>query len=297
MKNRRSGCGSGGFTLIELLVVIAIIAILAAMLLPALAKAKQKAQAMQCLANERQLALGWVMYAGDHQDYLVPNRGLDDVDPNLNQFDPRTDAGLQPGGQYSDWCPGNMQVAGCAARYPLWIQAGLLYPYINSLTVYHCPADRSKVPRTAPVTARLSAQRTYSLNCWVGSYNQQNYLPVNWSPPGVDTSQYIVFIKQSTMIRPGPSKTWVFIEESPIGIDDGYFAVDPTQATTWYNIPACLHGNASEISFADGHADARQWTDNNMIHGIGANASGNNLPASSGSGDLPWFISMTTVHK
>ena len=191
MKNRRSRCGSGGFTLIELLVVIAIIAILAAMLLPALAKAKQKAQAMQCLANERQLALAWIMYAGDHHDYLVPNRGLDDVDPNLNQFDPRTDPGLQPGGQYSDWCPGNMQVAGCAARYPLWIQAGLLYPYINSRTVYHCPADRSLVPRTAPLVARLSAQRTYSLNCWVGSYNQQTYAPVNWSPSGVNTSAYM----------------------------------------------------------------------------------------------------------
>ncbi|HXR49306.1 MAG TPA: prepilin-type N-terminal cleavage/methylation domain-containing protein [Candidatus Limnocylindrales bacterium] len=297
MKNRRSQCGSGGFTLIELLVVIAIIAILAAMLLPALAKAKQKAQAMQCLANERQLALAWIMYAGDHHDYLVPNRGLDDVDPNLNQFDPRTDPGLQPGGQYSDWCPGNMQVAGCAARYPLWIQAGLLYPYINSRTVYHCPADRSLVPRTAPLTARLSAQRTYSMNCWVGSYNQQTYGPVYWSPSGGNTTAYTVYIKQSTMVRPGPSKTWVLIEESPIGIDDGYFAVDPTQTTKWFNVPACLHGNASEISYADGHADARQWTDNNMIHGIGADANGNGVTASPGSGDLPWFISISTIHK
>ena len=298
IKKRRPGCGSGGFTLIELLVVIAIIAILAAMLLPALAKAKQKAQAMQCLSNERQLALAWIMYAGDNHDYLVPNRGLDDVDPNLNQFDPRTDPGLQPGGQYSDWCPGNMQVPGCAARYPLWIQAGLLYPYINSRTVYHCPADRSLVPRTAPLPARLSAQRTYSMNCWVRFVQSANLWPRQLESEREEYHRlYSIYQAIERWSGPGPSKTWVFIEESPIGIDDGYFAVDPTQATTWYNVPACLHGNASEISYADGHADARQWTDNNMIHGIGADANGNHVPASPGSGDLPWFISITTAHK
>ena len=298
MKNRRYGCGSGGFTLIELLVVIAIIAILAAMLLPALAKAKQKAQAMQCLANERQLSLAWIMYAGDHHDYLVPNRGLDNQ-ASFTQPDPRTDPTLQPGGSKSDWCPGNMQDPSglCALRYPLWIQAGLLYPYINNRNVYHCPADRSRVPKTAPLTARMAAQRTYSMNCWVGSMNPQTYAPANWNPSGVDTSAYLVYIKQSGMVRPGPSKTWVFIEESPIGIDDGYFAVDPTQATKWYNSPACLHGNGSEISYADGHAEARQWTDNNMIHGIGANVNGNDVPASANSGDLAWFISITTAHK
>ena len=217
-----------GFTLIELLVVIASIALLAVTLLPALAGTRQNSQVIGCLANQRQLAAAWIMYAEDHRDYLVPNRGLDNQDPNLNQPDPQTDPTLQPGGQYSDWCPGNMQVAGCAARYPLWIQAGLLYPYIKSRTVYRCPADHSLVPRTAPFSARLSAQRTYSMNCWVGSYNQQTYAPVNWSPSGGNTCAYIVFIKQSDMVRPGPSKTWVFARRSPIGIDDGYFAVDPT---------------------------------------------------------------------
>ena len=99
------------------------------------------------------------------------------------------------------------------------------------------------------------------------------------------------------MVRPGPSKTWVFIEESPIGIDDGYFAVDPTQARTWYNSPACLHGNASVLAFADGHADAHRWTDSNMIYGTGGNANGNNLPADPNSPDLPWLISISTAHQ
>ena len=97
-----------GFTLIELLVVIASIAILAVTLLPGFAGTRQNSQVIGCLANQRQLAAAWMMYAGDHHDYLVPNRGLDNQDPNLNQFDPRTDSGLQPGGQYSDWCPGNL---------------------------------------------------------------------------------------------------------------------------------------------------------------------------------------------
>jgi prepilin-type processing-associated H-X9-DG protein len=85
------------------------------------------------------------------------------------------------------------------------------------------------------------------------------------------------------------------MEESPIGIDDAYFAVDPTQTTTWYNCPAVLHGNASEMAFADGHSDTRQWTDANMIHGTGANATGDNVPASPNSGDLAWLISRTTA--
>jgi prepilin-type N-terminal cleavage/methylation domain-containing protein/prepilin-type processing-associated H-X9-DG protein len=278
-----------GFTLIELLVVIAIIAILAAMLLPTLARARQRAQAIQCLSNNRQLAIAWTMYAGDNDDSMVPNRGLNGQSPIL--VNPQTNPDLQPGGQYAQWCPGAMQNLTVALSYDKWIKTGLLYPYLSSLNIYHCPGDRNRIPRGTPVSFQKPAMRTYSMNCWLQSMDGPGYNTAPWK--GING--YIVYKKLANMARPGPSKVWVFMEESPLGIDDGYFAVDPTQTATWFNIPSVLHGNASEIAFADGHSDTRQWKDGNMIHGVGANPSGNNVTASPSSGDLTWLISRSTA--
>ena len=278
-----------GFTLIELLVVIAIIAILAGMLLPALARAKQRAMAMQCLNNNRQLVIAWTMYAGDNEDSMVPNRGLGGQSPSV--VSPQTNPDLQPSGPYAQWCPGNMQVNVVALYYDKWIKTGLLYPYLNSLSIYHCPGDKNRVPKSVAPSLRRPALRTYSMNCWLQSMDASGNNTAPWnSIPG-----YIVYKKLGSMARPGPSKTWVFIEESPIGIDDAYFAVDPRSTAKWYNCPAVLHRNASEMAFADGHSDTRQWTDNNMIHTIGADPNGNNVPADPKSGDLGWFISRTTA--
>jgi len=289
-----------GFTLVELLVVIAIIAILAAMLLPALAKAKQKAQAIQCLSNNRQLALAWIMYANDNHDNLVPNRGLNGAKGVTYTADPRLETQLQPGGANADWCPGNLQNAADVtagvnypggSKYSWWIQAGLLYPYINNYQIYHCPADHSIVPRgggafTAP------ALRTYSMNCWIQPMDAPGNSTAVWNGIG----GYRCYTRLSVITRPGPSKTWVFMEENPLSIDDAFFALDPTQPTVWYNSPAVLHGNSSEMAYADGHSETRQWTDQNMIHTKNPQvAPGENVPYDPTSGDLAWLLSRTTA--
>ena len=226
-----------GFTLVELLVVITSIAILAVTLLPGLAGTRQNSQVIGCLANQRQLAVGWIMYARDNQDVLVPNRGLGGANGLNYSGDPRLAQNLQPGGQNADWCPGNLLnpanlVPGNypgGSKYSWWIQAGLLFPYINNISVYRCPADHSIVPRGgAPFTA--SALRTYSMNCWVQPMDAPGYNTTVWN--GING--YNVYTKLSNMTRPGPSKTWVFIEENPYTIDDAFFALDPRETTTWY---------------------------------------------------------------
>jgi len=287
---RKREHGARGFTLIELLVVIAIIAVLAAMLLPALAMAKRKAQAMLCMANQKQISASALMYANDNNDGLVPigslnyQPGLNGNPGNMNE-DPLTDVNLQPGGSLAQFCPGNLQSSQMTLGhyYTNWIRAGLIYPYVQNPGVYKCPADLSRCPYGASQTFSTESERTYSGNCYMGG--------MQWWDPA-----YKLYKKQTDLRSPGPADIWYFVEENPASIDDCYFALDPAVANLWYNSPAVLHGFSSVLSYGDGHVQIHKWTDNNMIHDLNPQSPpGCNVPADPKSSDLSWFFSVTTV--
>jgi prepilin-type N-terminal cleavage/methylation domain-containing protein/prepilin-type processing-associated H-X9-DG protein len=287
LKNR-----GNAFTLIELLVVIAIIAILAALLLPALARAKQKAQAVLCMNQFKQLTLAWIMYANDNTAKLVPNGNQATCPPG---------AGTWPGdfvgeGKFGQWAPGNM-----GTYSPLWtnyLQAGLIYPYVKDVRVYHCPADQTLVSLGGGLT-RLTV-RSYSMNCFLSPVVVAG-LPITtyeWTGSGQGGTRS--FFKETDLVRPGPSMTFVFIDEC-CKINDAFFVSDPNQGLTtgagfqWQDGPATRHGNAGGLSYADGHAEIKRWTDANVLSLTPASTLP--MPADIHSSDCGWLEERATTYQ
>jgi prepilin-type N-terminal cleavage/methylation domain-containing protein/prepilin-type processing-associated H-X9-DG protein len=244
----------GGFTLIELLVVIAIIAILAALLLPALGRAKLKAQAVQCMNNNRQLMLAWRMYAEDSSDQL----------PYAYALTPVAQYAWVPCGGGLDLDLGNLAAQGnwdvdnTIKKSPLWPYCG------NSVGIWHCPADRSMGKK--PSGEKVPRPRSMSMNIWVGGRGDNGQGGMATDPSGTWGPKWKVYRKQVEMVRPGPSNTFVFLEEREDSINDGFFVVlmdgypDPSK-TEMVDWPASYHGQAAAFAFADGHCEIHKWQD------------------------------------
>ena len=282
----RPGHKEPGFTLIELLVVIAIIAFLAAMLLPALSKAKQKAMGAQCISNMHQLTLGWIMYYTDSGGKLAING----------------DEGYQPSGTMPtgnpQWCPGRMDTGG-AGNQPtntLFLQAGQIYPYVKSPGVYRCPADHSSFSaqnnRVSPLGGNGDPRvRSMSMNAFM-------------SPDptfGFSAANFWKYFKDADLTHPGAANLYVFIDESPYSINDAFFLNQPSNAgnpptgSQWEDCPAHYHNGACGLSFADGHAQIKKWQDTTVLNWTQAPGNYNTQP--SHGTDFNWLMGYTTWHK
>ncbi len=250
------------FTLIELMVVIAVVAILAALLIPAMGRAKGKAQGITCANNIKQLSVAWIMYADDHSGTLVNNHGIQEtVKRRQNWVNNLLDWGNSPD---------NTNLFS--------LTSGELTLFLgNDTSVFKCPSDKSIADNGPRI-------RSYSMNSLVGN-------------PGELTNRFNPQLRQFFLITdfPTPSETYVFLDEHPDTINDGFF-MNRWAEPKWGNLPASYHNGAATLTFADGHVEQHRWVEAGTMPPPIRGGSGGVFPASPPT-DFNWLRDHSSVPR
>ncbi len=276
-KAKASWCLAGqlepAFTLVELLVVIAVIAILAAMLLPALAGAKAQAYRINCVSNQKQLLIAWTIYSGDNNDQLVLNGGdiaRVSLVPHLWAF----------GGNHGS--PDTLT----NQQYLVGANYALFAPLLPSARIYKCPADQTVWPLLTPANLMAPEIRSYAMNCYLGT--TANVYPVAINP------DYRVYQKTSQFGADSPTGRFVFMDVNPANICTPAFGVDMT-LQTWIHYPSGLHRQRGMVAYADCHVEPHRWQSAPTLLTSSSYIFHENN--ASGDADLAWIAARTTSLK
>ena len=270
-KHRRSA-----FTLIELLVVIAVIAILAALLLPTLSRAKAYALGTACMSNSRQLGLAWHLYSDDNSGSLV-NNGV------FNGWAVYQGSQTPLSIERPNWVYGLLEWSSAPdITNSQLIANGLLFPYTKALKLYKCPADRylSPAQSSAGFTERV---RSVSMNAFL----KGSALPGQYWVPG-----FAAYAKESDLTAPTPSQLWVFADENADTINDGWLITAMANPNQWDDMPGSYHRGACVFNFADGHNEMHKWRSPTTCPTVGFCRTPVQDP---GSVDIQWMFAHTTV--